>query len=385
MPAAATTTEHTVFKPLSSRLLSLDVMRGITVAFMILVNNNGQNDQAYRAMNHSVWNGFTPTDLVFPSFLFIMGASMVFSYEARLNKGSSRLSLLPHLLRRFAILVFLGLIVNGFPFFHWGTLRIYGVLQRIALCYLIGSILHLLDRGMASKVGFLAASLLGYWILMRWVPVPGYGIPGTNFPLLDKDINLAAYLDRHIFPGRLFEGTRDPEGLLSTLPSVGSTLLGMIAGLWLRSSHSAQRKAMGLFAAGIVSLIAGQLWAYSFPINKKLWTSSYVLYAAGWTLLLLVFIYFVVEIKGRRGRWTDICLVFGLNAITAYVFSELLSSAVAVFHVNAQQSIQQYLYSRIFVFLLSPAFGSLLYSLCFLIVCSVPVVLLYRKKVFIKI
>lgn len=385
MSVTVTTTERTISKPPSLRLLSLDVVRGLTVAFMILVNNNGQNEMAYRAMNHSAWNGFTPTDLVFPTFLLIMGASMVLSYEARLSKGTSRLSLLPHILRRFAILVFLGLVVNGFPFFHLGTLRIYGVLQRIALCYLIGSIVHLCDRGIASKISLLVVSLLGYWICMRWIPVPGYGMPGTSFPVLDKDINLVAYLDRLIFPGRLFEGTRDPEGLLSTLPSVGSTLMGMIAGLWLRSARKEQTKALGLVLAGAISLAAGSLWDSSFPINKKLWTSSYVLYAAGWGLLILAACYFIVEIKGWKSKWAYIWLVFGTNAITAYVFSELLSSAVAVFHVNAQQSIQQYLYAKVFVFLLSPAFGSLLYSLCFLIVCSVPVVLLYRKKIFIKI
>ncbi len=376
--------EQTISKP-SPRMLTIDVLRGITVAFMILVNNNGQNDQAYGAMNHSLWNGFTPTDLVFPTFLFIMGTSMVFSYEARLNKGASKSSLWPHILRRFVILVVLGLVVNGFPYFPFGTLRIYGVLQRIALCYLFGSVLHLWNRGIANKIVLLAVSLVGYWVLMRWVPIPGYGVPGTSFPLLDKDINLVAYLDRHIFPGRLFEGTRDPEGFLSTLPSIGSTLFGMIAGLWLRSPRSEQSKLRSFLMAGVVSLVLGQLWSYSFPINKKLWTSSYALYAAGWTFLILAACYFVLEIKKWRGVWTYPWLVFGMNAIVAYVFSELFSSAAAVFRANSLESIQQYVYWNGFASIGSHAVGSLVYSICFMVVCWIPAAVLYQKKIFIKI
>lgn len=381
----ATVMEQTVSKPSTSRMLTIDVLRGITVAFMILVNNNGQNDQAYAAMNHSLWNGFTPTDLVFPTFLFIMGTSMVLSYESALSKGTSAASLWPHILRRFVILVLLGLVVNGFPYFPLGTLRIYGVLQRIALCYLVGSILHLWKRGLANKIVFLLLSLLGYWVLMRWVPVPGHGMPGTDFPLLDKDINLAAFLDRHIFPGRLFEGTRDPEGFLSTLPSIGSTLFGMIAGLWLRSGRTEWNKLQGLVVAGGASLFLGAIWSFWFPINKKLWTSSYALYAAGWTFLLLAACYFVLEIRKSRGNWTHPWLVFGRNAIVAYVFSELLSSSVAVFRWNALESIQQHIYWGWFVSVGSPAFGSLVYSICFMLVCWIPAAVLYRNKIFIKI
>jgi predicted acyltransferase len=374
-----------VSQTLSSRFVSVDVMRGLTVAFMILVNNNGQNDQAYVAMNHSPWNGFTPTDLVFPTFLFIMGVSMVLSFEARLRKGFSTTEYLLHTFRRFVILVFFGLIVNGFPFFHLDTLRIYGVLQRIALCYLLGSLLQLVDRGVWTKVAVLVISLVGYWVLMRWIPVPHHGIPGGDFPLLDPDINLTAYLDRHMFPGRLFEGRRDPEGFLSTLPALGTTLLGMITGLWLRSSRSLNNKLNGILMAGIVAVTAGQLWSYWFPLNKKLWTSSYVLYAGGWTLLILALCYFVVEIKNLRGRWTYPWLVFGTNAITAYVFSELLSSTVAVVKGDAGQSLQHYLYWTYFVHVLNPAFGSLVYSVCFAAICWIPVALLYRKKIFLKI
>ncbi|HEY2496343.1 MAG TPA: heparan-alpha-glucosaminide N-acetyltransferase domain-containing protein [Candidatus Angelobacter sp.] len=381
---SSSVTENTASRSLASRLISIDVMRGLTVAFMILVNNNGQNDQAYRQLNHSPWNGFTATDLVFPTFLFIMGISLVLSIEARLSKGFSAASYITHTIRRFVILFLLGLVVNGFPFFHLGTLRIYGVLQRIALCYLVASLLLLVERGVASKVGLLLLSLVGYWILMRWMPVPGYGVPGITFPILDNDVNLVAYIDRHIFPGRLFEGTRDPEGLLSTLPAIGSTLIGMLAGMWLRSSRSAKEKLTGMNIAGICLLVLGYLWGLSFPINKKLWTSSYVLFAAGWSLLILSACYYALEMKKWRGNWTFPWLVVGTNAITAYVLSELLSTTVTVIKVR-QESFQHYVYRSFFSHIVTHAFGSLMYSICFVIVCWIPVYVLYRKKIFIKV
>lgn len=380
----AGTTASRLRPPATQRLLSIDVMRGITVAFMIMVNNNGQNDLAYRAMNHSPWNGFTPTDLVFPTFLFIMGISIVLSFGTPKALSTPKRTQIFHILRRFVFLVLLGLVVNGFPYFHLETLRIYGVLQRIAACYLLAALLQLLTGRVAPRIALLIVALAGYWVLLRWIPVPGHGVPGKNFPLLDPDINLTAYIDRHIFPHRLFEGTRDPEGLLSDLPAFGSTLMGMIAGWYLKRMQSAWSKLWGLTISGVLLLVAGLLWAQSFPLNKKLWTSSYVLYAGGWSVLILAACYFALEIKQWKGRWTYPWLVFGTNAITAYVFSELLSSAVAVFHVNPQQSFQQFVYSGFFYHLASPAFGSLIYSVVFAAVCWIPAWLLYRQRIFVK-
>jgi predicted acyltransferase len=360
-------------------------MRGITVGFMILVNNNGQNKLAYRAMNHSAWNGFTPTDLVFPTFLFIMGISIVLSFGAGSARSATKSALVLHILRRSVILFLLGIVVNGFPYFHLETLRIYGVLQRIAVCYLLASLLQLFTDRVSYRVALFVVALLGYWVLMCWVPVPGHGMPGRDFPLLDPDINLAAYIDRLAFPHRLFEGTRDPEGLLSDIPALASTLLGMIAGWYLKSSRVAWDKLKGLVLSGVLLLAAGLLWDRYFPINKKLWTSSYVLYAGGWSVLILAACYFALEIKQWKGRWTYPWLVFGTNAITAYVLSELLSSAVADSHVNHLQSFQQFVYSDFFYFLGSPAFGSLLYSIVFAAVCWVPAWMLYRRRILIKI
>jgi predicted acyltransferase len=378
-PASVTTDQPKI----SSRLISLDVMRGITIAFMILVNNSGEH--AYWPFRHAAWNGWTPTDLVFPTFLFIMGTSLVFSFESRLSRGVSKGTLLAHTFKRFLILFLLGLVVNGFPHFPLHTLRIYGVLQRIAICFLIGSILYLWDRRPTSKIVLLVAALLGYWILMRWVPVPGFGLPGRDIPLLDKDANLVAYLDRHIFPGRLYEGTRDPEGLLSTIPALGTMLMGMLTGMWLRTQRTLSQKFAWMLGAGIVSILLGELWNPWFPINKKLWTSSYVLFAAGCSLVGVALCYWAVEIKGWKKGWTFPWLVFGMNAISAYVFSELLSSTLESVNVGPNMNLDHSLYLKIFDPIHPPGVGSLIYSICFVLVCWLPVLVLYRKKIFIKV
>jgi predicted acyltransferase len=370
--------------PPSTRLLSIDLLRGLTVAFMILVNNNGNNDLAYRALNHSPWNGFTPTDLVFPIFLFIMGISMVLSFSAHRARGTSKAAMLPGILLRFVLLFFWGLVVNGFPYFHLGTLRIYGVLQRFAVCYLLCALLQFATGRVAPRVILFVAALAGYWALLRFVPIPGHGVPGRDIPFMDHDLNLVAWIDRHLLPGRLFEGTRDPEGLLSDLPAFATTLLGLLAGTWITQPRPAARKVIGLLVAGVLLVAAGLLWSQTFPINKRLWTSSYVLFAGGLSLLLLAAFYFVVEIRQSRGRWSYPLLVFGTNAITAYVFSELLSTVVSVFKVNATQSFQVHAYNTWFIHLVNPAFGSFLYSFLFVVVCFIPTWLLYRNRIFIK-
>ncbi len=368
----------------SNRLVSLDVLRGITIAFMILVNN-GTGPHVFRPLLHSEWNGWTPTDLVFPTFLFLMGVSIVFSTESRLARGAAKVSIFLHTLRRFAILFLLGLVVNGFPFFHLATLRIYGVLQRIAICFLIASILYLWDRRVTTKITLVVAALVGYWILIRWVPVPGYGMPGRDIPFMDKQANLTAYIDRLIFPSRLYVGTRDPEGLLSTLPAVATTLLGTLTALWLRSTRSLRKKATGMFVAGVLSTILGEIWNIWFPINKNMWTSSYVLLAAGFSLVLFAFCYWAIEVKDWK-RWrTYFWLVFGMNAITAYVFSELLASALRAIKIGGGQTLEQAIYFHLFAPIHPPKMGSLLYAIMFVLVCWLPIAVLYRKRIFIKI
>jgi predicted acyltransferase len=379
----ASTTVQQPAKTATKRLLSLDVFRGMDIAFMILVNNGGQ--YAYWPLKHSDWNGWTPTDLVFPTFLFVMGTSIVFSSESRVARGESEMSLALHTIRRFVILFLLGLVVNGFPFFHLATLRIYGVLQRIAICFLVCSFLYLWDRRATSKIVLVVAALLGYWALMRLVPVPGYGVPGRDIPFLDKDANIVAWLDRHIFPGRLYEGVRDPEGLLSNIPAVGTALLGMLTGMWLRSTATIERKCAGMLGAGVVLILLGELWNPWFPINKKLWTSSYVLFAAGVSLVGLALCYWAVEIRGWKKGWTYYWLVFGTNAIAAYVFAELLSSGLDSILLSRRTSLNGYLYMHVFQQAHPPAFGALLFAVAFVMVCWLVVLPLYVKRIFIKV
>ncbi|MGC1870610.1 MAG: heparan-alpha-glucosaminide N-acetyltransferase domain-containing protein [Acidobacteriaceae bacterium] len=372
---------------LSNRLVSVDVLRGITIAFMILVNN-GFSNYAFPALEHAEWNGWTPTDLVFPTFLFLVGVTIVFSFESRLSCGASKSSLLLHTFRRAAILFALGLVVNGFPYFHLETLRIYGVLQRIAICFLIGSILYLLDRRPASKIVVVVLALFGYWILLRWVPVPGFGMPGRDIPLFDQTRNLGAYIDRHTFPGRLYRGVRDPEGLLSDIPAVATTLLGMLTAMWLRSKRSPAIKAWGMLAAGILGIILGQVWNLWFPINKNLWTSSYVLFAAGIALVALSICYWAVDIKNWKTGWTYIWLVFGMNAITVYVFSELLAATLYAIKVHSGTtivSLSAYLFDHCFSGIPSHHLASLAYSITIVAICFIPVAILYRQKIFLKV
>ena len=385
--STTSTSPQTMVSPMR-RMVSLDVARGITIAFMILVNNGGSGLYSYHQLQHSAWNGWTLTDLVFPSFLFMAGISIVFSTESRTARGESKATLRLHVLRRSVILFLLGLLVNSFPLFHLGTLRIYGVLQRIAICFFFASLLYLWKSKAWVAATTAVVALLSYWILMRWVPIPGIGVPTHSVPLLDPNQNWVAYLDRKLLTGHLYEGVRDPEGLLSDIPAMGTILFGVLTGIWLRRAKALSTKALGLLGAAVAGLVLGEIWNVWFPINKKLWTSSYVLFAAGCTLVLLAVCFYAVEIKQWTRGWTFPWLVFGSNAITAYVFSELLAGAIDTVHVNDGghvTSLQHYIYQHWFFSLVNPSFGSLLYSISYVLVCFIPVLVLYRKKIFIKV
>lgn len=353
--------------------MSLDVFRGATIAAMILVNDPGST-AAYWPLKHAQWNGWTPTDLIFPFFLFIVGVSLVLSFAARLKRGDSRRALVVHALRRSATIFGIGLLLNGLPHFHLATWRIPGVLQRIAVAYLAAALITLYSR-MNTRIIWITALLLGYWLLMRFVPVPGYGIPIHDIPLLHPDANLAAYLDRKLMTGHLWEGTRDPEGVLSTLPAIATTLCGVLAGEWLRSSHSPKQKAVWMFASGVTGLIVGQLWGIWFPINKNLWTSSYVLFTAGFAIVCLALCYWAIDINLHRGWWTKPFVIFGSNAIAAYIISEVLGGTFGW---------KDYIFQLIFVRVGPPGLASLLYSLAIVGVCFVPVWLMYRHRIFLK-
>lgn len=370
-------------------MISLDILRGITIGFMIMVNNNGDWGHSWWFMEHSEWNGLTPTDLVFPTFLFVVGVSLVFSFASRLERHATRSSLMRHVVQRAAIIFLLGLLFNALPFFPIHDLRIYGVLQRIALCYLAVGLFYIWKPGVRGLAVLTAVCLIGYWILMRWVPVPGFGIPGRDIPLLDPNANLAAWLDRHLMAGsHLYEKTRDPEGLLSTMPALATTLLGILTGIWLRTRRSMESKALGLAAFAIGCLATGYVWSIWFPLNKKLWTSSYVLVSAGWSLCAFAILFWCVEVKGWRGRWTWPWLVLGMNAIAAYCFAELLGIcfwAIRWYPGGKLMNPQLFIFNHFFIPVGNIYLASFLYAVWYALICFIPMWLLYRKRIFLKI
>ena len=368
----------------AERLVSLDIFRGIVIAFMILVNDPGDGTASYWPLKHTEWNGWTPTDLVFPSFVFIVGVAMAFSFRSRLDRGQSRSTLLKHVLWRGAVLFAFGVVLNGLGVrYHLDHWRVYGVLQRIAICYVTTAVLELWTNW-RIQLAIAIGCLLSYWVLMRYLPVPGFGIPTRDIPLLDPDRNLVAWLDRKLLAGHLYEGTRDPEGVISTIPAIATSLLGLLTGKWLRTDRLPRVKAWAMLVAGIVCVVLGKVMNLWFPINKKLWTSSYVVFAAGIALILLAACYQIVDVRRHRGPWTWPVLVFGMNAIAAYIFSELLAIGVNGVKMNGT-SVINHVYSSVFAPLASPANASLMYALAYVALCWALMALLYRKGIFLKI
>ena len=369
----------------SQRLLSLDVFRGITIAGMLLVNNPGSWSHIYAPLEHAEWNGWTPTDLIFPFFLFIVGVSMTFSYGRLLEQGADRRSLLFKSVKRAALIFLVGLLLHGFPNYiaNLPTLRIPGVLQRIALAYLIATpiVLYTRVRGIVIAI---ATLLFGYWILQTTVPVPGSGIG-----ILEKGRDLGAYLDRMIFTTNHLwrQGTWDPEGLLSTLPAVGTVLLGVLAGYWIRSGRSPTEKTVGLFLAGNIGLLVGVVWGWVFPINKQLWTSSYVVFTAGMACHFLAMCYWLVDVKGFR-RWTKPFVIYGMNALAAFVLSGVAARMLNLIRVGGPEgnpiALKTYIYSNFYESWLSPINASLLFAITFVLFFLGIMAIFYQRRIFIK-
>jgi predicted acyltransferase len=364
------------------RLASLDVFRGLTIAGMLVVNNPGTWSAIYPPLRHAEWHGWTPTDLIFPYFLFIVGVSMSFSFETARSRGATRAALLAKTAKRSLILFGLGLVLHSFPWigYDYSHLRIPGVLQRIAIAFSLAAVavIWLRPRGRAAAT---AALLIGYWALLRWVPVPGVGAG-----VLEPGRDLGAYLDRLVFGTRhLWTQSRtwDPEGLLSTLPAVATVLLGVFAGDWLRSPRPPASKVRGMLAAGALATIAGLLWGLWFPINKPLWTSSYVLLTAGLALLSLAACYWVVDAKGYRA-WSLPFLVLGVNAIAAFFLSSLTARVMGSVDVG-EISLKAWLHQSLFASWLAPRNASLAFALAYTAAWSGLMALLYRHRIFIRV
>jgi len=375
---------------LSGRLTSIDVYRGLAVAGMIIVDNPGSDDLAYGPIKHAEWNGWTCADFIFPSFLFLVGVSMVFSFQARLRRGESRRQVFLHAIKRSLLLIAVGLFVNASPIYGLDvhTWRIYGVTQRIALCYFVAAILVLWSNWRGQVVA-LSACLVGYWVLLRFVPVPGFGIPGRDIPFMDPERNLAAWLDRKLLMGHLYDRVRDPEGLISTLGAVGTTLIGVLTGQWLRRDLSSTTKALRMAGCGILLLVGGLVWNRWFPINKNLWTSSFVLFTGGFALIFLGFLYWAIEIKNWRGLWTMPILVLGMNAIAGFVADSFVYGPGYTFTITAANgttmSWHEAAQAKLMAFGLNAPNASLVYSVTALLFCWILLWLLWRKRIYIKV
>jgi len=367
---------------LSGRLLSLDVFRGITIAGMILVNNPGSWDYVYPALRHAEWNGWTPTDLIFPFFLFIVGVAITYSFANRLAKGISRKKLFLQVIRRTLILFALGLFLNGFPYYNLATIRIMGVLQRIALAYFFSSVIYLAFKTRAQVV-ITVLLLLVYWALMKLVPVPGYGVG-----ILAKEGNLAQYIDNLILKGHMWTPTWDPEGFLSTIPAIATTLLGVFTGQFLRSDREPLQKTSTLFLLGNVGLVLGVIWDIWFPINKNLWTSSYVIFTGGMALLFLATCYYLIDVK-KSTWWTKPFVIYGTNAITVYVLSGILARILILVRIPQPDGtnvlLKTFIYQNYFASWAGPMNGSLFFALAYIILWLGIMTIFYKKGIFIKI
>jgi len=373
-----------------TRLMCLDVFRGLAVAGMIVVDNPGSDDGAYWPIMHAKWNGWTPADFIFPSFLFLVGISLVYSFEARRRRGETNKQILLHVFRRSLILIAIGLLVNASPIYGLDlhTWRFEGVTQRIGICYFVAAVLELWAGRRGQLLTFLAC-IVGYWALLRFVPVPGAGVPGRDVPFMDQVQNLPAWLDRKLFMGHLYDGTRDPEGIIHTIPAIGTTLIGLWTGHWLKTKRNTSQLLGAMVFFGILGMLGGELWNRWFPINKNLWTSSFVLFSGGFCLLFLSLLYWGTEVKRWRGKWTMPILVLGMNAIVGFVADSVVYGPGYSFTVKTQNgaslSWHEAAQLRLMSFGLSMPSASLVYSLGAMLFCWLLLWLLWRKQIFIKI
>jgi len=370
-----------VAKQKKTRLISVDCIRGATIAWMILANNPGDSMHVYPELTHAKWNGWTLTDFVFPIFLFLMGVSVALSVNRQKVLAHRVGGFWGKAVRRAAVLFMLGIFLNAFPYFDLAHLRIPGVLQRIALVYLGVVWLHVYlgDKGLLATV---ISVLAGYWLLLRYVPVPGLGFPGP-----DLAINMEGWLDQKFLHGHIWEydTTWDPEGILSTFPAVAMGLIGTLCGRWLKLADST--RVGRVFFYGLAMHLAGLLLNYDLPINKNLFTSSFVLFVGGAAVMLLVLCYWWMDIRGKTAG-TKAFLAMGTNSLAIYLASEVIAVILYQIEVPAGyggvKSLHVFILDNILVFGMNPFLHSVVWSLFFLGLLFIPAWALYKKGVVIK-
>jgi predicted acyltransferase len=361
-----------------ARLESLDVFRGLTIAGMILVSTPGTWAAVYTPLDHAVWNGWTPTDLVFPFLLFAMGAAIPFALSRR---RSQRLRVREHILRRAAVLFLLGLVLNAIetpPPLHLATFRIPGVLQRIAIVY--AAVAWLAEyTSRRTQIVVVALVLVGYWLLLLVVPVPGAG-PGVLTPAG----NLASFIDRALLGRHLLTPQYDPEGLLSTLPAIATALCGVFAGDWLKTPHVSHRS-LSLFAAGAGAVIVGLAWGRLLPLNKTLWTSSFAMFSAGLAAQTLAACHWLIDRLGWRA-WSGPYAAYGRNPLAAYFLSVGLDSVLTRWIIGGGESLKGFVYRMTFAsWLRPPEAASLAYAVGYVVLWGVVLLEMYRRRIFIRI
>lgn len=359
----------------SERLASLDAFRGLTIFLMVIVNGSGP--AVHYQLHHSQWNGWTLADTVFPSFLWIVGVAITLSLGKRLALGVPRSALLTRVLRRSSLLYAFGLLIYLFPAFDLVHMRVLGVLQRIAICYLIAAAIYLYS-GVKAQIIWAVALLAIYWAAMLLIPVPGFGAGN-----LTLDGNAAHYIDRVVLGDHNWVETRtwDPEGLLSTLPALATTLLGVLAGYIVKSNRLVPRRSVSLLIGGGVLIAAGLICDIWLPINKNLWTSSFALFMAGLDCLVLASFLWLIDGRGYR-LWAQPFIILGMNAIAVYMLSELLPQLLLfAFSAGTQESLARSAYS---VSLIPASALQLFYALVFALTMYAFAWLLYRKKWFLR-
>jgi len=358
------------------RLLSLDVFRGITVAAMILVNNPGDWGHIYPPLEHSVWNGCTPTDLIFPFFLFIVGVSIVYAMESKVADVANHKKMILSALRRGVILIVISLI-KQITFHGFEHLRLPGVLQRIGVVYFVCTVLYI-KTSPKTRDWLFGGLLIGYYIIMAFVPVPD-----TGHASLDPTTNMGAWLDRLVFTTNHLwaeSHTWDPEGLLGTLPAIATGLFGIRVGTWLKCKDKTDNvKIKWMLIYGAIAVVLGIAWGLFFPINKALWTSSFVLYTGGWATIGLALSYWLIDVKGYK-KFTILFVPFGANAITAYVLSDFIPH-----YMNKIRIGDSSIYQLVFAPHFSPFNASLASALALVLLIWVLMWILYLRKIIIKV